>query len=112
MRLVDVDALAAEFSERGRKYRKERSYAKAREADAAQCIVRQAPTIEAVEVVHCKDCRYSENFKKWNGRDYLGCRHNIASICEVEQMHYCSYGERRIGNATDQRIRTAKENDD
>ena len=63
MRLIDADALVELFSERGHEYRKEHSYSKAREADAAQCIVRQTPTIEAEPVrhgywkVHITSCR-------------------------------------------------------
>ncbi len=52
MRLIDADALVAIFSERGRKYWTEHSYVKAREAGAAQTLVREAPTIEAEPVRH------------------------------------------------------------
>lgn len=52
--------------------------------------INNAPTVDAVEVVRCKDCKkweYDENFSGWCvewRRRTLG-------------DHFCSYGERREG---------------
>ena len=49
-------------------------------------IINEAPTIDAVEVVRCKDCKY------WDGE-----------FCEMNETYcedtdFCSYGERRVKN--------------
>ena len=54
-----------------------------------------APTVDAVEVVRCKDCAYCEKHKKWHGGKYFGCRRIPSEVHEVEPDHYCSFGERR-----------------
>lgn len=51
------------------------------------------PTVDAVEVVRCKEC-------KWRFEDGYclipkGCRQIVTD------EHYCSHGERRDGNAAD-----------
>lgn len=53
-------------------------------------IVLSAPTVDAVEVVRCKNCAY--------GREDLICTipHCTKSFygCPVSPEHYCSFGER------------------
>lgn len=68
---------------------------------AAQNALDDMPTIDAVEVVRCKDCKYSIVETKWNGKEYCACNWNGADVHEVDERHYCSYGERREGNETD-----------
>ena len=58
------------------------------------CIIDDQPTVDAVEVVRCKDCKY------WSG--YGGrCKHFGSPLANT--VHYtkpadfCSYGERREG---------------
>lgn len=58
-----------------------------------------APTIEAVEVVRCKDCLSSEAKFKRNGEVYF-YRCNYFDI-EIEPLDFCSYGERRYNDAID-----------
>lgn len=75
-RLIDADTLIDSLNIRSATY---------------NCIINKciedAPTIDAVEVVRCKDCKYwVESFK--------GCKRNPC----VEAWHrhdFCSYGERR-----------------
>ena len=43
-----------------------------------------APTVDAVEVVRCKDCKY------WNGEGKY-CDYDMSGLAE----DYCSWGERR-----------------
>ena len=58
----------------------------------AMLILRESPTVDAVEVVRCKDCKwlYSE-------MDDYCCRSHrgLARICENS---FCSYGERKEGD--------------
>ena len=50
------------------------------------------PTADAVEIVRCKDCKYSRVIKR-----FRRCEHpnDATPICSIDDMHYCSYGERR-----------------
>lgn len=55
-------------------------------------MIDSAPTVDAVEVVRCKDCKYSEDYLMgglWcnhpDNRNPLGCRPN----------DYCNDGERK-----------------
>lgn len=60
-------------------------------------IIHEAPTIDAVEVVRCKDCKYS--FRN-NGHDKEGCPiwdHRVW----MDDNDFCSHGERRKENAAD-----------
>lgn len=59
--------------------------------------IRQAPTVDEVEVVRCKDCKYS-----FIGRDKkLKCEILYPSLSWVENDGYCSEGERRPPNEKD-----------
>ena len=50
------------------------------------------PTVDAVEVVRCKDCKYYEI-----GKDYLPyCNHCDGGIADYPRKDdFCSYGERK-----------------
>ena len=55
--------------------------------------IRNQPTIDAVEVVRCKDC------KNWKHLDHLGCT-DFVKLCKwggymVGANGYCVYGERK-----------------
>lgn len=49
-----------------------------------------APTVDAVEVVRCKDCEYS-----YDEISYLYCSHGVCVDCEVPPDFYCAEGKRR-----------------
>lgn len=58
-------------------------------------LLEEAPALDAVEVVRCKDCK-----------SYLPANHNFAKHCqltgtEMDEDGFCSYGERREGNEID-----------
>lgn len=60
--------------------------------------IRQMPTVDAVPVVRCKDCRY------WSGRKYNVHINGFLPWCgfsalQREANDYCSYGRRRGGDA-------------
>lgn len=55
-----------------------------------------APTIDAVEVVRCKDCRYYHIYWDSNGhteKGYGAC--DWINDNSVREDHFCSWGERR-----------------
>lgn len=52
-----------------------------------------APTVDAVPVVRCKDCRY--------GYDDMGglcCSHGVCVDCVVPEDFFCRYGKRKGGD--------------
>ena len=49
-----------------------------------------APTVDAVEVVRCKDCEYS-----YDDISSLCCSHGVCADCEVPPNFYCAEGKRK-----------------
>lgn len=61
--------------------------------DALKSVEQFAPTVDAVEVVRCKDCvNCSECITDDGMHSYIRCLWKGATICEND---YCSWGERR-----------------
>ena len=64
----------------------------------ATLILREAPTVDAVEVVRCRDCKH-------RGTDY--CIFHIKGEPADEELlrkldnDFCSYGERKDGDGND-----------
>ena len=53
------------------------------------------PTVDAVEVVRCKDCKHNELLGNW-----MFCKHPEGFNDRINPDGYCSYGERKgDGNA-------------
>lgn len=77
MRLIDADALRSEFGVSD-------------SAIIAKETIDDAPTIDAVPVVRCQECRYYPTAKV-NEKGFLICP---ASGMEITETDYCSYGER------------------
>lgn len=73
MRLIDADALP-----------KFTGYALS--ATEVAMAVANAPTIDAVPVVRCKDCI-------WYNKDINQCRRQVCAVMYADD--FCSYGERR-----------------
>ena len=62
--------------------------------------IMHAPTADVVEVVRCKNCAcfkrsVSDLFPKTN---CFICDHPYGMKANVEENHFCSYGERKDGN--------------
>jgi hypothetical protein len=54
-------------------------------------LLADVPTVDAVEVVRCKDCVFYEK-----GKDYHPyCNHPSDGLAEVSEYYYCWYGERK-----------------
>lgn len=81
MRLIDADAIDWECIEH--KYG-------ARDDAVVDCeiMIDIAPTIDAVPVVRCKDC-------KWSIKDDWICGHPNNNAWNISTEHYCGYGERK-----------------
>ena len=59
--------------------------------------IENAPTVDAVEVVRCKDCRRCfKHTTKRNKQIMWLCMRNEMEVC-VRPDDFCSYGERREG---------------
>lgn len=69
------------------------------EYEALLGYLKKRPTVDAVEVVRCKDCTYF----RVESDDFLGiCKcgaiaTNYGGEIYPEREHFCSYGERREG---------------
>ena len=64
-------------------------------ADDAKEIVDQMPTVDAVEVVRCKDCKH---FCPYEGEEHKGdCAELVGLESCVYEDDFCFYGERREG---------------
>ena len=79
MRLIDADVLLAEYDRQHEG-----------EPGKAQKLIEDAPTVDAVEVVRCKDCKYLmfSDFYGECGKGYMGI---------VRPDDFCSRGERKEG---------------
>lgn len=74
--------------------------------DITRRIIEAAPAVDAVEVVRCKDCIHNaDNMTRdpLDVTDYSG-EDIVCSYFRTDGMDpddFCSYGERREGNAAD-----------
>ena len=57
----------------------------------ATLILREAPTVDAVEVVRCRECKYHED------TNVIGFKHCCLIGKTVRYNDFCSYGERKDG---------------
>ena len=88
MRLIDADKLMEELD--NIVYTR-----KATDRHTLQIVsaIRNAPTVDAVEVVRCKDCKYWDCYGE--GESHKGdCLELKLDTCIYED-DYCSYGERK-----------------
>lgn len=62
--------------------------------------IEKMPTVDAVEVVRCKDCKWWKSNYMWDGRERKVC---IIEAYEPVRSgdHYCSMGERREENGSE-----------
>ena len=77
MRLIDADAFLERMSHTDRFF-------------GVVYDINDAPTVDAVPVVRCRECKYAKNAKV-NKKGYRICP---ASHMEIVDDDYCSYGER------------------
>lgn len=58
--------------------------------DEVSGVVDSCPTIDAVVVTHCKDCKYYDRGECYHPRH----ERHLQSICQADD-DFCSYGERK-----------------
>ena len=54
---------------------------------------RMAAQLGYEPVVHCKDCKHKDTWQESKIRDWFWC--GVSGLQVVEDMDFCSYGERR-----------------
>lgn len=87
MRLIDAYALIKEF---------EGYMLDPKELRDAICTINDAPTVDAVPVVRCKDCKYyREDGDCWHEWDNDGRIYYQSVINEPNPDDYCSWAERK-----------------
>ena len=86
MRLIDGDTLWEKLDD-------EPWYDNADRDEIALPIVAAAPTVDAVVVTRCKDCKYLVNATV-NDNGFLICD---VSTMEIAPEDFCSYGEPKEG---------------
>lgn len=90
MRLIDADAIYNKALENHRKGEIEDW-----EFDSIINYLDGAPTINAAEIVYCKDCKYGDYDSKPNGA--MVCLRTKDGFWRKE-TDFCSYGERRVND--------------
>ena len=61
--------------------------------------VEMAPTIDAVEVVRCKDCKFWVEGRHHTGRCNALIQFHDAERYATDEGYFCSYGERRTNGS-------------
>ena len=64
-----------------------------------QCVekaIKEAPTVDAVEVVRCIDCKYYHT--SWDGKETHYCEDYWCEWVDPSLDDFCSLGERRSDN--------------
>ena len=91
MRLIDGDELWERLNDEPWEHNADRD-------EIALPIVNAAPTVDAVPVVRCKDCKW---FADNNGGEWYGCKmFHVVRITPEDAPKpddFCSYGERKEG---------------
>lgn len=103
-RLIDVDALIMKWNELAKHMARD-GYAKIPvDFGTVICELSKAPTVDAVEVVRCRDCKHSTLpsliTQRYGVPGTLTC-HNHNSPCNKRNVKgecFCPYGERKDGD--------------
>lgn len=78
-RLIDADKFAEKFTG---------------QYEFMKRVIEEEPTVDAVEVVRCKDCKYYDEYKECSGIPIYG-NSGGCGFLSTEPDDYCSYGERK-----------------
>lgn len=97
MRLVDADALLSElekYNDLSAREKNEYLFGLQQRLETCIDVVEDAPTVDAVEVVRCKDCKHY--------RPYAGVADGYCHMAEWYKRYqyendFCSRGERKDG---------------
>lgn len=92
MRLIDADKLVDMLYDN--------EFAALCPLDEVSGVIDACPTVDAVPVVRCKDCKH---LRVWNRKDiYAFCPKTSIAFLPFERdtrTFFCSYGERKDGDA-------------
>lgn len=91
MRLIDADALHDEICERMNRFRALGKDSVVQNYDFAATVVGDAPTVDAVPVVLCRECKYYRPSKV----HYMHCAYPGGMLCPPDANGFCSYGQRK-----------------
>lgn len=88
MRLIDADILKRAFE---KEFNLDNLFSIGMGYISIMQEINESPTIDAVPIVRCKDCKYSTYYYKctcshWDSDQFI--------YPEVDENDYCSYGER------------------
>ena len=93
-RLIDANALKWKLGETADKYDSDYLF-----FDVISDEIDNAPTVDAVEVVRCKDCKSWEQYNACDGTKPHRCmNHDAIFYKRTKPDDFCSYGERRTDN--------------
>ena len=92
MRLIDADALYAKFE-------KAAWYNNADRDEVAEPLLLDAPTVDAVPVVRCWNCKNGKHCRD----GYVLCRHPSGRMLLMRSSDFCSFGEKRKDGDSDER---------
>lgn len=95
MRLIDADALDLRLEALMKRYMSLGRQGVAEDYNFVRTVISVAETIDAVEVVRCKDCRY---YKQETKGDCFRCNVFTGSYelgFPTEEDDFCSYGEKK-----------------
>ena len=87
MRLIDADAFLERMSHTDRFF-------------GVVYDINDAPTVDAVPVVRCKDCKYRTKDTRRTRAGFCG-RRGAGDCFAAPPEGYCSYGEREENNGVD-----------
>ena len=92
-RLIDANAMREEWLENG-----ENEYVY--DTNAVLDSIDAQPTVDAVEVVRCKDCKHYElHYYVGCNKMENGCSNNKGIWTQTQPEDFCSYGERKDKDA-------------
>ena len=87
-RLIDANAMRADWLENG-----ENEYVY--DTNAVLDSIDSQPTVDAVEVVRCRECKYHED------TSVIGFEHCCLYDLTMRHNDFCSYGKRKGGSDND-----------
>jgi hypothetical protein len=92
-RLIDANALDEKVGKLAERYAAQGRMVVAEDYNFIRTVLMTAPTVDAVEVVRCKDCKHFI-------QEEHGCNHfgYYSHTPWVDEVGFCSYGEKRDGD--------------
>lgn len=93
MRLIDADPLLDELISRRWIYNVARDTRAVTIIRQIMADIERTPTIDAVEVIRCEECRWWKSIFSWSGQEHKVCVREGYEPTR-KPTDYCSYGEK------------------